>query len=93
MGNAASLEARLRQAFSPVELEILDESHRHAGHHESFDGSGETHLRVRIVSEAFSGMSRIGRHRAINALADEAMANGLHALAIEAKAPGEPSRR
>lgn len=94
MGHSATLRGKLEKAFAPVSLEILDESHRHAGHghgHENhgFDGTGETHLRVRIVSETFRGMSRVERHRAINAVAAESLAAGLHALAIDARAPAE----
>ena len=83
----------LADAFSPERLDILNESDRHAGHGDHFDGSGETHLRVRIVAQAFAGMSRIARHRAITALLADELAGGLHALAIEASAPGEPARR
>jgi len=92
MGHSATLKAKIEREFSPVLLEILDESHRHAGHQESFDGSGETHLRVRIVADAFAGMSRIDRHRAINALAADEIAAGLHALAIDARTPAEANR-
>jgi len=98
-----SLEARivekLETAFSPLRLAVLNESHLHAGHHHSgsdhhgaFDGSGETHFRVRIVSEAFSGMSRIARHRAVNDLLAAELEAGVHALAIEPSAPGEATR-
>ncbi|MEC9343104.1 MAG: BolA family protein [Pseudomonadota bacterium] len=89
MGHSSDLKAKLEAAFSPRMLEIIDESHLHAGHAESFDGTGETHLRVRIVADAFAGMSRIERHRAINALAADEIDAGLHALAIDAKAPTE----
>ena len=89
MGHAADLDSRLRQHFAPLSLEIIDESHRHAGHQESFDGTGETHLRVRIVAEAFDGMSRVERHRAINSIAADSLEKGLHALAIDARTPQE----
>ncbi|MFZ1815170.1 MAG: BolA family protein [Rhizobiaceae bacterium] len=92
MGHASAIHDKLKKAFEPDFLEIVNESHLHSGHQEKFDGSGETHLRIRIVSQAFSGMSRLARHRAINAIADEELAAGLHALAIEAHAPGEPKR-
>jgi BolA protein len=91
-GFVASLERKLRAAFAPRFLEIVNESHLHAGHHASFDGRGETHLRVRIVADAFAGMGRLARHRAIHALAGEELAAGLHALAIEAKSPAEAGR-
>lgn len=86
-----NLHDKLTAAFDPVSLEIVNESHLHAGHQEAFDGSGETHLRIRIVASAFRAMSRVERHRAIHAMAEDEIAAGLHALAIEAKAPNEAS--
>ncbi len=99
MSMQATIEAKLAQAFSPERLAVINESHLHAGHHhtdhgheETFDGSGETHFRVRIVAERFAGMSRIDRHRAVNALLADELAAGVHALAIEPAAPGEQTR-
>lgn len=89
MGFSDTLKSKLQEAFAPQKLEIINESHLHAGHQETFDGTGETHLRIRIVSSAFEGMSRLARHRAINALASQEMEAGLHALAIEARTPAE----
>lgn len=89
MGLADNLTRKLEEAFKPQRLEVVNESHLHAGHQESFDGTGETHLRIRIVADAFCGMSRVERHRAINALAADELAAGLHALAIDAKTPAE----
>jgi BolA family transcriptional regulator, general stress-responsive regulator len=93
------IEAKLTDAFRPERLLVINESHLHAGHHHAesghhatFDGTGETHFRVRIVSPAFTGMSRIARHRAVNDLLMPEMKAGLHALAIEPAAPGEPTR-
>jgi BolA protein len=99
MSIQATIETKLNEVFSPERLVVLNESHLHAGHHHvdgghhaTFDGSGETHFRIRIVAPAFAGMSRIDRHRAVNdALAAELKA-GLHALAIEPAAPGEATR-
>jgi BolA family transcriptional regulator, general stress-responsive regulator len=89
-------EDSLNTIFSPERLEIVNESHLHAGHHHGdgrpFDGSGETHFRVRIVSSAFAGKSRLERHRAVNAALDCVLKDGLHALAIDASAPGEVTR-
>lgn len=96
MNRTAETETRLREAFAPERLEIVNESHLHAGHHHDdgrhFDGSGETHFRVRLVSAAFSGKSRLERHRAVNAALDPVLKDGLHALAVEAHAPGEATR-
>lgn len=93
------MEGKLKQAFSPERLVIINESHLHAGHHHqdsdhhgTFDGAGETHFRVRIVSPAFAGMSRIARHRAVNELLADELRAGVHALAIEPAAPGEETR-
>lgn len=83
---------RLNSIFSPAALEVLDESDRHKGHGGWREG-GETHFRIRIVADAFSGMSRVARHRAINEAAAEFFAEGLHALAIEARTPDEPDPR
>ncbi len=87
-----SIAGKLEAAFSPERLEVVNESHLHAGHQPGFDGEGETHMRIRIVSAAFSGMSRVARHRAINEAVKAELDAGLHALAVEAAAPGEPTR-
>lgn len=99
MSIQSSIEAKLTAALRPERLAVLNESHLHAGHHhtasghhEEFDGSGETHFRVRIVSAAFAGMSRIDRHRRVNELLAGEIEAGVHALAIEPAAPGEKTR-
>jgi BolA protein len=99
MSIQATMEAKLKAAFSPERLAVINESHLHAGHHHvesghhaEFDGSGETHFRVRLVSPAFAGMSRIERHRAVNTLLADELNSGVHALAIEPAAPGEKTR-
>ncbi|MES5100335.1 BolA family protein [Agrobacterium sp. BA1120] len=86
------IESKLNETFSPVRLNVIDESHMHAGHQPGITGTGETHMRVQIVSESFSGKSRVDRHRAVNALLKPELDAGLHALAIEVAAPGEPTR-
>jgi BolA family transcriptional regulator, general stress-responsive regulator len=92
MSMSSRIEAKLSAALGPQRLEVINESHHHAGHQPGMDGSGETHMRVRIVSEQFTGRSRIARHRAITDLLAAEFTEGLHALAIEANAPGEPIR-
>ena len=99
MSRQSRIESALTERFQPERLMVINESHLHAGHHhagsdhhESFDGTGETHFRIRIVSPAFAGMSRIDRHRAVNALLKDELDSGLHAMAVEAQAPGEPTR-
>src|ERR1700758_2361462 len=79
---------KLREAFLPESLDVVDESHLHEGHAGHRPG-GETHFRVYIVSPAFEGKSRIERHRMINALLEAELSGGVHALAIHAQAPGE----
>ncbi|MFK0383687.1 MULTISPECIES: BolA family protein [Rhizobium/Agrobacterium group] len=86
------IETKLKESFSPERLRVIDESHMHAGHQPDITGTGETHMRVQIVAEGFLGKSRVDRHRAINALLKPELDAGLHALAIEAAAPGEPTR-
>jgi BolA family transcriptional regulator, general stress-responsive regulator len=99
MSIAATMETKLKKVFEPERLDVINESHLHAGHHHvvgghhaEFDGKGETHFRVRLVSPAFAGMSRIERHRAVNSALAEELRAGLHALAIEPAAPGEKTR-
>ena len=99
MSIQATIEAKLAKAFSPERLAVINESHLHAGHHHvedghvaKFDGAGETHFRIRIVAPGFAGMSRVDRHRAVNAALAEEFKAGLHALAIEAAGPGEATR-
>jgi BolA protein len=79
---------KLREAFSPESLDVIDESHLHEGHAGHRPG-GETHFRIYIVSGAFEGKSRIERHRMINATLAVELAGSVHALAIKALAPGE----
>jgi BolA protein len=78
--------AKLTQGFAPTRLDVVDESHQHAGHAGHRPG-GETHFRVTIVAQAFSGKSRIERHRMVNETLSEELAGGVHALAIHAEAP------
>lgn len=87
-----TMRRKLTETYAPERVEVINESHLHAGHKPEFDGSGETHFRVRIVSEAFAGMSRVERHRALNALLKPEIDAGVHALALEPAAPGEPTR-
>jgi BolA protein len=79
---------KLTKAFGPERLEVIDESHQHAGHAGARPG-GETHFSVYIVSPAFRGKSRIDRHRMVNAALTSELQGGVHALAIRAAAPGE----
>ncbi|MGH6836991.1 MAG: BolA family protein [Methylocella sp.] len=87
------IKAKLQAAFAPDSLEVIDESHKHASHAHAVKrpgaAAGGTHFHVKVVSEAFKGKSLAERHRAINHLLRAEFDAGMHALAIEAKAPGE----
>lgn len=86
------ITSKLVAALAPESLEVIDDSAKHAGHQFHPGGvppRGETHFTVKVVSAAFAGLSRIERHRRINALLAEELADGVHALAIRAKAPNE----
>lgn len=91
-GRAGSMRdeigALLSEALAPTRLEVIDESHLHAGHSGSRAG-GETHFRVRITAAAFDGRSRLERHRTINTLLAGPLRDGVHALAIEARGATE----
>lgn len=84
----ATITDKLTAAFSPLSLDVIDESHHHQGHGGWREG-GETHFRVRIVSPSFAGRSRVDRHRLVNQVLDAELKGRVHALAIEARAPGE----
>ena len=88
MSRADRIAAALNEALRPEALEVLDESERHHGHSGWREG-GETHYRVRVVAEAFRGKTRIARHRMVMDLLSAEFAAGLHALAVEARVPGE----
>ena len=88
MSRADRIAAALNEALRPEALEVLDESERHHGHAGWREG-GETHYRVRVVAEAFRGKTRIARHRMVMDLLSAEFAAGLHALAVEARVPGE----
>ncbi len=81
------IEQRLRQAFDPVSLEVLDQSHLHTGHEGAKNGGG--HFDVRIVSERFAHQNQVKRHRLIYDALDELMSTEIHALGIKAYTPDE----
>lgn len=86
------IQEKLEAALAPQRLEIVDDSAKHAGHLHNPDngeGRGETHFTVRVTADVFTGKRLIERHRMINAALAEELAGPVHALAIEAKAPGE----
>ena len=79
------LTARL-QTLAPSKLEIIDESHLHAGH---AGNTGGGHFKVLIVSEQFAGLLPLKRHRLVFAVVGDLMQQQIHALSIEAKTPAE----
>jgi BolA family transcriptional regulator, general stress-responsive regulator len=79
------IQAALAAAFAPAELEVVDDSHKHAGHAGARDGRG--HFSVRIRSQAFAGMAPLARHRAVYAALGDMMQTDIHALSIDAAAP------
>ncbi|RUL79711.1 BolA family transcriptional regulator [Dyella choica] len=77
------IRQRLTTALQPVELDVVDEGYKHAGH----ANEGKGHFHVRIVSAAFAGQLPIKRHRLVYAALGELMDHGIHALSIDAKSP------
>jgi BolA protein len=82
---AQRLRERLERRFAPTQLSVEDESHLHAGH--AGAAGGQSHFRIRIVSEAFRGISPVARHRLVYAAVDDLLKSDIHALAIEALPP------
>lgn len=80
------IKDKLTRVFQPQTLDVIDESHLHAGHAGSHP-HGESHFRVKIVSEAFTGRSRLDTHRMVNDALAEELKSRVHALAIQASAP------
>lgn len=83
---AGEIEARLRQALAPTRLEVHDDSAQHAGHAGAREGR---HYTVRLTSARFAGLSRVARHRLVYDALGPLGAQGVHALAIVAQAPGD----
>lgn len=88
MSVTGRLREKLMIGLKPIRLDIIDESELHAGHRNS-PGTGESHFRILVVSEAFAGKSRVERHRLVNDLLKDELAGGIHALALSTVAPGE----
>lgn len=81
------LTDRLRRALEPEQLEVVDDSHRHAGHAGAADGRG--HFTVLIASPRFAGLGTLRRHRLVYEAVGDMMTTDIHALSIQALAPGE----
>jgi BolA family transcriptional regulator, general stress-responsive regulator len=88
MSMKTRIESKLREAFTPESLEVVDESEQHRGHAGWREG-GETHFRVHMVASAMAGKSRIERQRAVNRCLAAELATSVHALAMELRAPDD----
>ncbi len=86
MGIAEQIRDKLTRALNPQRLDIVDQSHRHAGH-VGASPAGETHFDLVIVAAAFEGRSRVERHRMVYRILAEELAGPVHALSIEARTP------
>ena len=85
--SAEQIDSVLRAALAPLQqLDVINESHLHAGHAGAGEGS---HFRVRIVSHRMAGLSRVARHRLVYDALRDVIPQGVHALAIEARSPDE----
>jgi len=82
MSKTEQIVAALEKSFAPRELAVVDDSESHRGHG-GFREGGETHYNVRIRSEAFKGMSRLARHRAVHAAIGPDLMGRIHALALD----------
>ena len=85
---ADRIRLKLNAALQPSRLEIVDDSHRHAGHAHAPKG-GESHFNVEIVASAFAGENRVARQRRIYAILAEELAGPVHALALTTLTPEE----
>lgn len=85
---ADQIAFRLNNLLEPSRLEVVNDSHRHAGHMGD-DGTGETHFAVTIESPRFAGLNRVARQRLVNQALADLLAARIHALSIRATAPGE----
>ncbi|WP_303901175.1 BolA family protein [Thiohalomonas denitrificans] len=86
MNRVEAIRSVLNNTLEPEQLEIIDDSHKHAGH-ASAGGAG--HFTVRVVSPVFAGKSLIERHRLVYAALDDLMHSEIHALSIKAETPEE----
>jgi BolA protein len=87
MTRTEMIESRLREAFDPASLEVIDQSHLHAGHAGAKSGGG--HFDIIIVADKLEGMSQVARHRMIYDALGDMMPAQIHALSIKAYAPNE----
>jgi BolA protein len=85
---ADQIAIRLNDLLEPSRLEVVNDSHHHAGHMGD-DGTGETHFTVRIESPRFAGLNRVARQRLVNQALADLLETRVHALSLKTTAPGE----
>jgi len=88
MSVEATIREKLVRALQPTRLDIVNESHLHAGHRGS-PATGESHFRILVISPMFAGKPRIARHRLVNEALAEELRGPVHALALQTYAPDE----
>ena len=86
MSTISEIQNWINEAFSPTYLDIVDESHLHAGHYHQ-ESSDPSHLKIIIHSAAFSGLSKVKQHQLVNKVLKPAFDDGLHALALTTASP------
>ncbi len=91
MSVADTIHSKLTHRFTPTRLDIIDDSHRHAGH-AGARPEGETHFTVTIVSAGFAGLSRVARQRLVYQTLAEELATRVHALSLTTLTPAEDHR-
>ncbi len=87
MNIATEIETRLRAELAPLEFSLRDDSALHAGHAGAREGG---HFHVAVRSARFTGLQRLARHRLVYHCLSDLMQRGIHALTVDARAPGEP---
>lgn len=88
MSVADTIHSKLTDRFAPARLDVIDNSHRHAGH-AGARAEGETHFTVKIVSAGFAGLSRVARERLVYQTLAEELATRVHALSLTTLTPAE----
>ena len=86
-----TIRTKLTEAFAPSALDVVNDSHRHAGHAGS-PGTGTSHFAVKMVSSAFTGKTRLERHRMVNQVLADELSGKIHALAVTALSPEDAAR-
>ena len=85
---AQTIRAKLSEKLAPTRIDIVDDSHRHAGH-SGARPEGETHFTVTVVSEVFAGMTRVARQRVVYRILADELAGRVHALSLSTLTPAE----